>query len=106
MLFGIVVWLLRIGLLRAALRTSSGEVPSMADLTTGHNAGAYIAHGVVVGLLTWIGLVLCILPGLAAAFFLIFAATHSLDKGAGVGDSLRWSFEAVKTNVSRPRSWC
>ena len=99
MLVTIAVWLLRIGLLRAALRTSSGEVPSLADLTTGHNTGAYILTAIVVGVLVAIGTVLCILPGLAAAFFLIFAATHSLDKGAGVGDSLRWSFEAVKTNV-------
>jgi uncharacterized membrane protein len=99
MLVTIAVWLLRIGLLRAALRTSSGEVPSMADLTTGHNTGAYILTAIVVGVLVAVGTLLCILPGLAAAFFLIFAATHSLDKGAGVGDSLRWSFEAVKTNV-------
>jgi uncharacterized membrane protein len=98
-LFGIVVWLLRIGLLRAALRTSQGGVPSISDLTSGHNTWAYIVTAIVVGLLTGVGFLLCFLPGLAALFFFMFSATHSLDKGAGVGDSLRWSFEAVKGNV-------
>jgi uncharacterized membrane protein len=98
-LFGIAVWLLRIGLLRAALHTTSGREPSVSDLTSGENTGHYIVTALVVGLLTWVGLALCILPGLLVSFFLTFAATHSLDKGIGVGDAMRWSYEAVKTNV-------
>jgi uncharacterized membrane protein len=98
-IFGIVVFLLRIGLLRAALRTSSGEAPSMADLTTGRNTGAFILTSIAVAALYFVGFILCVIPGLLVMFFLVFAPTHSLDKGAGVGDSLRWSFEAVKTNV-------
>lgn len=95
----LILVFLRVGLLRAALRTSRGETPSFADLTTGENLGAYIVTAIVVGLLTAVGLVLCVLPGLAVAFFMLFAPTHSLDKGAGVGDAIKWSFEGVKANV-------
>ena len=95
----LVVAFLNIGLLRAALRTTRGETPSFADLTSGENVGKYIITAIVVAILTAVGIVLCILPGLAAAFFLAFAATHALDKGADVGSCLSWSFDAVKRNV-------
>ena len=95
----LLVAFLNIGLLRAALRTTRGETPSFADLTSGENVGKYIITAIVVGILTAVGIVLCILPGLAAAFFLAFAATHALDKGADVGSCLSWSFDAVKRNV-------
>jgi len=96
---GVLVWILRIGLLRAALRTTSGETPAMSDLTSGSNLGAYIVTAIAVGLATFVGFLLCVIPGLIAAFFMAFAPTHSLAKGAGVGDSFRWSINAVKANI-------
>ena len=96
---GLLVAFLRIGLLRAALRTTRGETPSFNDLLSGTNVGAYIVTAIVVAILTAVGLVLCVIPGLIAAFLLLFAPIHSLDKGAGVGDALNWSFNAVKANI-------
>ncbi len=99
LVIGLIVVVLRVGLLRAALRTSSGATPSFSDLTSGDNLGKYILVAIVVGILTVIGLVLCILPGLLVAFFMLFAPTHALDKGVDIGDAMSWSFNAVKANV-------
>lgn len=90
---------LRVGLLRAALRTTRGESPSFNDLLTGTNLVPYIVAAIVTGILVAIGTVLCILPGIIVGFLLLFAPTHALDKGAGVSDALSWSFNAVKANV-------
>lgn len=65
---------------------------------TGTNLVPYIIVAIVSGILTAIGLVLCVIPGLLVVFFLLFAPIHAL-KGAGVGDALNWSFNAVKANV-------
>jgi uncharacterized membrane protein len=98
--FGVVIALLRVGLTRAALRATRGEEPSFADLTTGPNTGTYLVTAIVVSVLIGLGTVACLIPGLAALFFFLFAAFHSLDKGADLGDALRWSFEATKNNVA------
>ena len=95
----LLVAFLRIGLLRAALRVTRGETPSFNDLMTGTNLVPYIIVAIVSGILTAIGLVLCVIPGLLVAFFLLFAPIHALDKGAGVGDALNWSFNAVKATL-------
>ena len=95
-IFGALAWIATIGVYRAALRTSKGEAPAFADLTTGNNLGKYIVVAIVFGILTAVGLVLCVIPGLIVIFFLQFAPLYALDKGLGVGDAFRSSIDAVK----------
>ena len=65
-------------------------------LTTGKNLVKYIVVAIVFGILTAVGLVLCVIPGLIVIFFLQFAPLYALDKGLGVGDAFRSSIDAVK----------
>ena len=95
-IFGALAWVATIGVYRAALRTSDGEAPAFADLTTGKNLVKYIVVAIVFGILTAVGLVLCVIPGLIVIFFLQFAPLYALDKGLGVGDAFRSSIDAVK----------
>ena len=50
-----VVWILRIGLLRAALGATRGEMPSTSDLTEPHNTRAYMLTTVVVAATVSVG---------------------------------------------------
>lgn len=95
----IVVAVLTIGIMRAALRVTRGETPSFGDLTDPTNTVSYIITALAVGILTAIGIVLCILPGLLVAFFLMMAPIHALATGAGVGDAMTRSINIVKANV-------
>lgn len=96
----IVTALLRVGLLRAALKRTRGEAPSFAHLTSTENLVPYIITALVVGILTVIGLALCIIPGLVIGFLLIFSTVRSLDTGEGVGEAMSFSSNAAKANIA------
>jgi len=95
-IFGILTALASIGIYRAALKTSKGEAPTFADLTSTENLGPYIIVAIVYGLLSAVGLVLCIIPGLLVIFFLQFSPYFALDKGMGVSEAFSSSASVVK----------
>ncbi len=98
-IFGVLAALLAIGVQRAALRTSLGEAPSFDHLTSTQFLGAYVATAIVAGLLTFVGLALCIIPGLVAIFFLQFAPLASLDTGENVGSAFKRSVAIAQANA-------
>lgn len=98
-IFGILDFLVRIGITRAALKTTVGKTPEVSDIATGENLGPYIITAIVTGLAIIVGLVLCIIPGLIAAFLLAFAPLLALDKGMGVGEAIKKSVEMTTQNV-------
>ena len=95
-IFGILTALASIGVYRAALKTSSGQAPTFADLTSTENLGPYILVAIVFGLLSAVGLALCIIPGLLVIFFLQFSPFYALDKGLGIADAFSRSAGVVK----------
>ena len=84
-IFGALVWLASIGVYRAALKRSQGETPDFSMLTSGENLGAYIVVAILYGIAIFVGLILCIIPGLIVAFLFQFAPLYALDKGQSVG---------------------
>ncbi|MEZ5320613.1 MAG: hypothetical protein R2698_00720 [Microthrixaceae bacterium] len=90
---------LTIGVYRAALHATQGRAPSFGDLTSTENLVPYIVTALLTAILTGIGLVLCIIPGLIVAFLLLFGPIRSLATGDGVGDAMSWSKTAVMANV-------
>lgn len=98
--FGIITAILTIGVYRAALKVTRGESPSFGDLLDSTNTMPYIVTAIVLAILTFIGFVLCILPGVLVAFFTLFATLAALDTGEGIGDAISRSFDIVKANVA------
>jgi len=97
-IFGALIWLVQVGVLRAAVRRTQGVQPSMSMLTTGENLGAYIVVAILYGIAFTVGLALCILPGLIVAFLFQFAPVFAVDKGQSVGDAFRNSYQMVTKN--------
>jgi uncharacterized membrane protein len=95
LVFFVLTFLATIGVYRAALRSTRGQSPSFADMLTGENLGAYIRVTLAQLALVLLGLLACIVPGLIAAFFVQLAHYYALDKGYGVQQSLRASFQAI-----------
>jgi len=96
--FGVLAWIATIGIYRAALKTTLGETPGFQNLTTGENLGKYIVVAIVYGLLIGVGLALCIVPGIIAAFLFQLAPFYALDKGESVSEALTNSFRATTQN--------
>ena len=56
----------------------------------------FLGLGILMGLIVFVGLILFIIPGLVAAFFLMFAPFIYIDKNIGVIDAMKASYELVK----------
>jgi uncharacterized membrane protein len=97
-IFGALVWLASVGVYRAALKRSQGEAPDFSMLTSGEHLGAYIVVAILYGIAIFVGLILCIIPGLIVAFLFQFAPLYALDKGQGVGEAFGNSYRAVTSN--------
>lgn len=98
-IFGIISWIVRIGITRAALKATQGETPSIEHLTSTENLGAYLVAAILFGIASVVGLALCIIPGLIVIFLFQFSPLLALDKGVGVGDAFRRSYTMVTENV-------
>ncbi|HKY15518.1 MAG TPA: hypothetical protein VJM33_11390, partial [Microthrixaceae bacterium] len=86
-------------IIRAALALTGGR-----DLTTGEifDMGHFVPFllvSLVVAIITSIGFILCVIPGLIAWFLLFFSQYYAADRGMGVGESLSASYNIMKENI-------
>ncbi len=97
-----------LGLIRAALAILDGGRPTVEQLISTKDIVPYIIASLLVAVIVTIGFILCIIPGLIAAFLLQFFGYAIIDKKADavttapestpVG-AIRASFEIVAANV-------
>jgi hypothetical protein len=79
----------------------AGRVPSIADglaVASGRLVDVVVAS-VLVMIIVGIGMLLLVLPGIVAGFFLIFALPAVLLDGLGAIDAIKRSFTLVKDNL-------
>lgn len=89
----------QIGVLRGALAASRGQRPEFAMLWSTENLGRYLgALGVTVVIIA-AGLLLCLIPGVVAAFLLQLATIFALDRGLRPMAAVRASASVVRANV-------
>lgn len=95
----VVTFVATIGVYRAALRTTQGQLPSLADMLTGQYLGKYVLVTLAQLGLIILGLIACIVPGIIIGFLVQLAHYYVLDKGYGVGAALKASITVVSRNV-------
>lgn len=96
--FGLLAFIAQIGVQRAAIRSTQGVAPTFSEMFTTQYLGRYILFTICYALLAIVGLILCILPGLAVLFLLQLGPYYILDKGYGVVEAMKASFNAVTKN--------
>ena len=84
--------------LGGVLDIANGQEVSIGSFFRPRNIGNVIIAGLLVGIITTIGFVLCILPGLAASIFLMFTIIAVLDRNMSPVDGLKSSFQTGKAN--------
>lgn len=97
----IVTSIVQAGVWRAGLGVTKGTTPSIEQLTNTDNLVPYILTNVVIGIGFVIGLVLCVLPGIAWLIFTAFAPLIALEKGVGPGEAISQSISWVKDNFGQ-----
>jgi len=100
LLFSLLALFAQVGVQRAAIRSTQGVTPSFSEMFTTQYLGRFILFVIVYAVLFVIGLVLCILPGIAVLFLLQLGPYYILDKGYGVGEAIKASYSAVTKNLA------
>ncbi|GAA4848277.1 hypothetical protein GCM10023221_29150 [Luteimicrobium xylanilyticum] len=85
-------------LTKGGLDESAGKKPSVGEFFQIRNFGNVLLAAVIVGILTGVGLVLCILPGLAVALFSAFTYYFVIDRNLAAFDAIRASWNLVAKN--------
>lgn len=99
--FFVVMIYLSASMTTGALRVADGEPVTMSTFLVPKRLGAVVGTSILVGIITAIGFVLCIIPGLIAIFLLQFAVFIVIDKPqVSVTQSLGESSRLARSSVS------
>ena len=94
----VIGYLVTAFLARGALDETTGARPPVAAFFRIDNVANVIVAALLVGIGTWIGTVLCILPGIAFAIFSAFTYYFALDKQLSAVDAIKASWSVVAKN--------
>lgn len=86
------------GFIRTGLRIADGETPGIGSLFSYRNAPRIMLTALIVSVVTWIGFLLCYVPGLGFALFASFTLYFVLDHGQRPIAAIKSSFALVKAN--------
>ena len=95
----VVVAAIQSAYIGGVLDIANGQEVTIGSFFKPRSIGKVIIATLIIGIATSIGYALCILPGLAVAFFTIFSIVAVIDRNVSAIDGIKASFEIVKANV-------
>jgi uncharacterized membrane protein len=102
----IVSMIIGAGIVRGALDITEGKALDPKTLLTPQKLGAVIVASVLIGVATFVGLILLVIPGLLVAFFTSFTLYFLLDRPElGAIDAIKASFEFTKSHAGHVVVW-
>ncbi|WP_231639752.1 hypothetical protein [Mycobacterium sp. Marseille-P9652] len=87
------------GLLTGCLDLADGRPVTIGSFFKPRNLGRVLLTALLIALGTWIGMILCIIPGLIFAFLAIFAIPYVVDRSLTPFESFKASFTTVRSNI-------
>jgi uncharacterized membrane protein len=101
--FQFLIWvgvaLLQLFIIRATLLLVRGRPVDAQSVMTTDKLGRYIVGAIIVAVLTFVGFILCFIPGLIVWFLTLFWGYFLVDKDMQPIDAITASFNLVKDNV-------
>lgn len=95
----IVGYIIQAAFLRGALSELDGIKPAFGTFFQFTNIGAVVLGGFLVAVATYVGLALCIIPGIIAAFLLYYTLTFIVDKNQDAISGIKSSYALTSSNV-------
>jgi len=95
----VVGYLIQAAMIRGALHEVDGNKPAIGSFFQFNNVGAIILASVIVGVLSAIGFVLLIIPGLIIVFLTWWTLQFVIDQNQDAITAIKSSFSAISQNV-------
>jgi uncharacterized membrane protein len=91
--------LIQMAIIRASLQIADGRQIEVGEMFKTEQLGQYLLAAVIVAVLSGIGTMLCILPGLIVSFFAAYFGYFLLDQKQDAIESIKSSFTFVSQNL-------
>jgi len=103
LLFSALSWVVQLivqaVIVKGSLDVTRGRPLDIGSATSGINWGQVIIASLIIGAMTFVGLLLCIIPGIAVIFFTFFTLFFIIDRGEDAVAAIKSSFTMVKSNA-------
>ena len=97
----VVQLIIQAGIIKGALALSRNEPISVGSAFNGINWGQVVLAAIITGAMTFVGLILCILPGIAVIFLTSFTLYFVIDRNMSAVDAIKASISMVKDNIGQ-----
>lgn len=99
-LLGLLVgWVVAAALARGALDTTAGLRPQLGDFFANIPWGQVVIAGAITSVLTFVGSLLCFIPGLVVAFLLMFTNLFIVDRQMSAVEAIKASVRLVTRDL-------
>ena len=108
--FGLISWVISMiigaGIVRGALDITEGKELDPKTLLSPHKLPEVIIASILIGFATFIGFILCVIPGILVAFFTSYTLYFLMDREEiGAVDAIKASYEFTKNNAGNVILW-
>ena len=100
-LSGLVGYLVQAAIIRGTLKIADGDKPEAAELFATDKIVPTLVTAAIVMFGTYVGLLLCILPGIIFGIFTAFSLYFLIDKNLEPVAAIKASFNFVKDNIGQ-----
>lgn len=101
----VVAWVIGAGLVRASLNVTEGKPFLFSDVVKADKIGSVVVASVLIAIATFIGTILCYLPGLVVGFATSYTLFFIIDKDMAPIDAIKASVMFVKDNLANTIVW-
>ena len=102
---GLVQWiigqLIAAGVAKASLEIVDGRKPEIGTAFQGYNVGQVLLASILTGVIVFVGIFLCVIPGIIAGFLLSFTTYFVVDRGMSATQAIQASFEFTSQRVGQ-----
>ncbi len=103
LLFSVLSWVVQLVIqsviVKGSLDLTRGRPLDLGSATNGINWGQVVIAALIIGAATFVGLLLCILPGIAVLFFTSYTLYFVIDRGEDAVTAIKSSITMVRNNL-------
>jgi hypothetical protein len=100
-----LTWIVQAAIIRGALDITEGRRFQVSNLFSRLNIGNVLLAAFLVSVITFVGTLLCILPGIVAWFLLLFTPFFVVDKDMPAIEAIQASFRLTVANLGNMILW-
>lgn len=89
------------GIIKASLALTRGQKIDIGSAFNGINWAQVVVASLIIAVMTFVGLILCILPGIVVIFFTSYTLYFVIDRNQDAMTAIKSSFAMVKDNAGK-----